>query len=79
MMHLTPDEIRSGAVDHVPDLSPEFFDYVPMKKHCPDGVWGRAAQATAEKGRQALEIMIDETVKHIKATFRKLEHLDSEN
>ncbi len=79
MMHLTPDEVRPGGVDHVPDLSPEFFDYATMKKYCPDGVWGRAAQATTEKGRQALEIMVDETVKHIEATLGKLEQLSEED
>ncbi|AWT60551.1 MAG: Putative mycofactocin system creatinine amidohydrolase family protein MftE [Candidatus Moanabacter tarae] len=79
MLHLTPDEVRAGAINHVPDVSPEFFDYAPMKKYCPDGVWGRAAQATAEKGRQALQIMIDETVSHIEATCKRLEDLNKEN
>lgn len=75
MMHLTPDHVRPGGVNHVPDVSPVFFDYAPMKSYCPAGVWGRAGQATAEKGRRALEIMVDETVKHVESTFRQLEEL----
>ena len=75
MMYLTPDEVRPGGVDYIPNLSPEFFDYVPMRNYCPDGVWGRAGQATADKGRRALEIMVDETVQHVETTLKRLEQM----
>ena len=75
----SPELVREGRIDHVPDLSPEYFDYAPMKLYCPDGIWGRSSLATAEKGRRALEIMVDETVRHIQATFQWLDQLQSEN
>jgi creatinine amidohydrolase len=78
MLHLTPDLVGEDRVDHVPDVSGVFFDYAVMKSYCPDGVWGRAGQATAEKGRQALDIMVDETVKHVQSTFARLEELGAE-
>ena len=75
MLHLTPDEVGEDRIDHVPDVSGVFFDYAVMKSYCPDGVWGRASRATAEKGRQAMEIMVQETVKHVQSTFVQLEQL----
>jgi len=77
MLHLTPDEVGEDRVDHVPDVSGIFFDYAVMKSYCPDGVWGRASRATAEKGRQAMEIMVQETVKHIQSTIVRLDQLET--
>ena len=77
MLHLAPDEVGEDRVDHVPDVSGVFFDYAVMKSYCPDGVWGRASRATAEKGRQALEIMVQETVSHVQSTFARLDQLES--
>jgi creatinine amidohydrolase len=78
MLNLSPELVREGRVDHVPDLSPEYFDYLPMKPYCPEGVWGRSSLATLEKGRRVLEIMVEETARHIQATFRRLDQLQSE-
>ena len=75
----SPELVREGRVDHVPDLSPEYFDYAPMKLYCPDGIWGRSSLATAEKGRRVLEVMVEETVRHIQTTFQRLDQLESEN
>ena len=75
MLHLAPDEVGEDRVDHVPDVGGVFFDYAAMKSYCPDGVWGRASRATAEKGGKALEIMVEETIKHVQATFARLDEL----
>jgi creatinine amidohydrolase len=75
----SPELVREGRIDHVPDLLPEVFDYAPMKLYCPDGIWGRSSLATAEKGRRALEIMVEETVRHIQTTFQRLDQIQSEH
>ena len=79
MLHLCPDQVGPDRVDHVPEVSGEFFDYAVMKSYCPDGVWGRAGRATAEKGRQAMQIMVEETVKYVRTTFARLDALDSQS
>ena len=75
MLHLSPEKVRADRIDHVPDVSPEYFDYAPMKAYCPDGIWGRPSRATAEKGRRLFDIMVEETVNHMEATFLRLEQL----
>ena len=72
MTHLAPDEVGDERVDHVPDVSEDHFDYAPMKEFCPDGVWGRASLATAEKGRKLLSVLIEQTVASVERTFERL-------
>ena len=79
MLYLTPQLVRENRVDHVPDVSPEYFDYAPMRLYCPEGVWGRSSLATTERGRRAFEVMIEETVRHIQDTFWKLDQMSHES
>lgn len=72
MLHAAPDQVGDPRVDHVPDVGPVYFDYLPMKEFCPDGVWGRSSLATAEKGRLAIEAMVDYTVDYLQDTFTRL-------
>ena len=72
MLHAAPDQVGDSRVDHVPDVGPVYFDYLPMKEFCPDGVWGRSSLATAEKGRLAIQAMVDYTVKYLQDTFERL-------
>ena len=72
MMHAAPDQVGPSRIDHVPDVGPVFFDYLPMKEYCPDGVWGRSSLATAEKGRLATDAMVNYTVDYLQDTFAKL-------
>ena len=72
MLHAAPDQVGDSRVDHVPDVGPVYFDYLPMKDFCPDGVWGRSSLATAEKGRLVIDAMVDHTVEYLKDTFSKL-------
>ena len=69
MLHEAPWQVGDSRVDHVPDVGPVYFDYLPMKEFCPDGVWGRPSLATAEKGRMAIETMVDYTVEYLQDTF----------
>ena len=73
MLHLEPDEVGEDRVDRVPEMGAVFFDYATMRSYCPDGAWGRANRATEDKGRRALEIMVEETGRHARATFARLD------
>ena len=72
MLHLAPRQVGEERVDHVPDVGPVYFDYIPMKGYCPDGVWGRPSLATAEKGRRLMAAMVDRTAAQVEETFRRL-------
>ena len=72
MLHLMPDHVGDERVDHVPDRTEEYFDYVPLKDICPDGVWGLSSKATREKGERLLDAMIEQTTAHAELTFGRL-------
>lgn len=72
MMYAAPDQVGDSRVDHVPGVGPIYFDYLPMKEFCPDGVWGRSSLATAEKGKQVIDAMVDYTVEYLQDTFERL-------
>ena len=72
MLYAAPDQVGPSRVDHVPDVGPVYFDYLPMKEYCPEGVWGRSSRATAEKGRLAVEAMASYTVDYLERTFENL-------
>ncbi len=72
MMYAASEQVGPSRVDHVPGVGPAYFDYLPMKEFCPDGVWGRSSLATAEKGRLAVEAMASYTVGYLQDTFARL-------
>jgi creatinine amidohydrolase len=72
MLHLAPEQVGPQRIDHVPNLGPAEFDYRPMRDFCPDGVWDRSSLASAEKGKQALAAMIEDTVVAFEETFSRL-------
>ena len=72
MLHAAPEQVGQSRIDHVPDVGQVYFDYLPMKEFCPDGVWGRSSLATAEKGRLAIDAMVDYTVEYLQETFARL-------
>ncbi len=72
VLHLAPEQVGPERVDHLPDAGPVHFDYRPMRDFCPDGVWGRSSLASAEKGRRALEAMIEDTAALFEDTFARL-------
>jgi len=73
MMYLAPDRVGVERIDHVPNVTPIYFDYIHMKEFCPDGIWGRPSLATHEKGGRAVEAMIEATVSCLKTTFSNLD------
>ena len=72
MLHAAPEQVGPSRVDHVPGVGPVYFDYLPMKEFCPDGIWGRSTLATAEKGRLAIDAMVNYTVDYLQDTFERL-------
>jgi creatinine amidohydrolase len=72
MLHLRPDAVKGSRVDHVPELGKEYLDFVAFQKLSPHGVWGKPSLASAEKGRQALEIAVQRTVAYIEDSFAHL-------
>jgi creatinine amidohydrolase len=78
LMHLEPDRVGPLPEGHVPSLSPAYLDFAPFKELAPGGVWGQPDEATAEKGRQALEVSVAATVAYIERTFALLAQLKEE-
>ena len=72
MLHLAPEQVGPQRIDHVPAFGPAHFDYRPMIDFCPDGIWGRASLASAEKGEKALAALIEDTAAHFEETFTLL-------
>ena len=67
---------KDNIVDSLPDVTQEYLDYVGMKALSKHGNWGRASQASREKGEQRLEARIDRILSYIRETFSRLEGLD---
>ena len=72
MLHLAPEQVGPQRIDHVPAFGAVHFDYRPMRDFCPDGIWGRASLASAEKGEKALAALIEDTAAHFEETFAVL-------
>ena len=72
MLHLAPEAVKGTGIDWVPEEGKEYLDYVPFRKLCPDGVWGRPSLASAEKGERAMEIAVQRTVEYIEESFAHL-------
>jgi creatinine amidohydrolase len=72
MLHLAPDAVGEPGSDCVPDVDNDYLDFVCFSKLCPEGVWGRPGLASAEKGREALEIAVSQTIAFIEESFAHL-------
>jgi len=74
MLHLRPELVRfERAVDCRPGVPRQYLQYGSIFNYCPDGVWGEATLATAEKGRQCFEIIAAENVKYARSVFAMME------
>ena len=73
MLHLEPGLVNmSKAIDFFPSFPRAMLSYASMLRFCPDGVWGAATKASAEKGKQMLEIAVDESVKWMNNVFEMM-------
>ncbi|MGH2560758.1 MAG: creatininase family protein [Thermomicrobiales bacterium] len=72
LLHLREDLVQGTARDFTPAVSREYLDVVALADLCPDGVWGRPEQASAERGTAALTAAVECTVAYIETTLRQL-------
>lgn len=71
--NLRQELVHGRADDFVPDVGPEFLDFVPFADLCSAGVWGRPQLARAERGARAFEAAVQGTAASIVETFRQLD------
>jgi creatinine amidohydrolase len=76
MLHVAPELVRMElAVSTDVPHAQSFLMYAPISRLEPSGVWGHAAQASAEKGRRDHELYVPAAVREIQRTFEVLERL----
>ncbi|HXI17330.1 MAG TPA: creatininase family protein [Chloroflexota bacterium] len=76
MLHIAPDLVKMKlAVNTDVPYTQSFLLYAPIKELEPSGVWGHAADATAEKGQRYHERYVDVAVKAIQETFSALDRI----
>jgi creatinine amidohydrolase len=74
MLAIDANLVRADRSDYVPQgLSGEFFDYLDISALTESGVWGKPSQASPEKGKAALDLMVEKTVQYIRRTFRQID------
>lgn len=76
MLHIAPDLVKmEHAVNTDVPYPQSFLMYAPIKEIEPSGVWGHAADATADKGRRYYEQLITASVEAIQKTFAAVDRL----
>jgi creatinine amidohydrolase len=75
IMHLSPERVGAIPEGFAPEVSPNYLDFAPLVKFAPGGVWGKPAEASAEKGEQAFAAVVNATVNYIGKTFRQLDEM----
>jgi creatinine amidohydrolase len=69
LLYLAPELVRGSAPDFLPDQPPSYLEFAPFASLSPTGVWGRPSQASAEKGRLAVEAAVRASVEYINWTL----------
>ncbi|MCG3148210.1 MAG: putative mycofactocin system creatinine amidohydrolase family protein MftE [Verrucomicrobiae bacterium] len=73
ILHLQPELVRVKKLrDQPAALDRELLRYMPFKKISPLTFMGRPTQATADKGRRALEFIVERTVASLRANLQKV-------
>jgi creatinine amidohydrolase len=76
MLHVAPDLVKMElAVSTDVPHTQSFLMYAPISRLEASGVWGHAAQASAEKGRRDHELYVPAAVMEIKRTFEVLDRV----
>jgi len=77
MLSINEDVVKKDKiVDYIPDVTREYLDYVGMKTLSKHGTWGRASQASKEKGEKLLKEHTDKIFNYVKETLSNLEELE---
>lgn len=69
LLYLAPELVRGQAQDFVPAQPPSYLEFAPFASLSPTGVWGRPSQASADKGRLAVEAAVNASVDYINRTL----------
>ena len=78
MLHVAPGLVQMDrAVNTDVPYTQSFLLYAPITELEPTGVWGHAADATAEKGRRYYEQVVPAAVAFIRDTFAALDRIRS--
>lgn len=74
MLAIAPETVHMDrAVDFVPTYSRPYLNFGSLLQICPDGVWGEATCATAEKGEKMLQRYAELIVEEMHNIFRFME------
>ena len=75
MLHINPQSVHMDkAIDWIPENAQQSdLNYGSIHRYCPDGVWGNAKCATAEKGKKMLDYMIAGLIKQMERAFSIME------
>ena len=71
VLYLSPELVKGRAKEEYPKI-PKPFVIKDKMKYWPGGVWGDPQKASAEKGRKAIELMVDkiaEIIEQIEKPF----------
>jgi creatinine amidohydrolase len=72
LLHLAPALVGELPPNFFPAQSPTWLDLVPYPQLAPAGVWGAPQQASAEKGAQAFDAVVDATTQYIRRAFEQI-------
>ena len=80
MLYLHPELVdMSKAVDYVPKVPRSYLCHGGFLRYSPEGVWGEATLATAEKGKKLYEFSVDEIVRVMNEIFAFMEGKEQMN
>lgn len=73
MLYLRPDLVHMDrAVDSVPACTRDRLNYDSILRLSPAGIWGKPTLATAEKGKEMFDRMVDYSISYIEEIFEYL-------
>lgn len=67
VLHLMPELVKGRSPEEYPSI-PRPFVVADKIRHWPGGVWGNPEKASAEKGRRAVQAMVDKVVEVLDQT-----------
>ncbi|MHB0937022.1 MAG: creatininase family protein [Armatimonadota bacterium] len=74
-LHAYPELVRPGRRDCVPSIAPALLDQVGVRSVSPEGQWGRASQASAERGERDVAWMVENAVQRIREAVAQVDAL----
>lgn len=80
ILAIAPETVHMDkAVDFIPDVPRPYLSYGSIFRACPDGVWGYASAATAEKGEKIFQRSAEIAVEELNKAFAYMEKKEKFN